>query len=125
MSKIKQTKIPMKLDLDDMLQVATEQELIENEFNWELVRESDGLTKQSRGVKWLEFNNDGTYKDQFHEPKVGRSLIMSPFNHSYTWQTTTVTEIVEQKKGYIKFKTENSCYELATTIDNNNNNNKQ
>ena len=37
---------------------------------------------------------------------------MSPFNEFFTWQTTDITEIVEQKEGYIKFKTQNSNYEL-------------
>jgi len=37
---------------------------------------------------------------------------MSPFNHHFTWQTTLVTEIIEQKEDYIKFNTENSSYEL-------------
>jgi hypothetical protein len=39
---------------------------------------------------------------------------MSPFNAFFTWQTTPVTEIVEQKEGYVKFKTANSNYELFT-----------
>ena len=39
---------------------------------------------------------------------------MSPFGPSFTWQTTLVTEIVEQKEDYIKFRTENSDYELFT-----------
>jgi hypothetical protein len=84
----------------------------ETQMNWKLVRERDGLTKQSKGVKWLEFNEDGTFKEQFQEPVVGRSLLMSPFTQSFTWQTTTITEIVEQRDDYIKFKTENSNYEL-------------
>jgi hypothetical protein len=37
---------------------------------------------------------------------------MSPFNEFFTWQTTTITEIVEQMDNYIKFKTTNSNYEL-------------
>ena len=112
MSKLKQTKIPVTLGLDGILRVAEEQGIIEKEFNWKLVRESDGLTKQSKGIKWLEFNDNGTFKEQFQEIAIGRSLIMSPFNNSFTWQTTTVTEIVEQREGYIKFKTKNSDYEL-------------
>ena len=80
--------------------------------NWKLVRERDDLTKQSRDIKWLEFNEDGTFKEEFDEPTIGRSLLMSPFNRFFTWQTTTITEIVEQKENYIKFKTENSIYEL-------------
>jgi len=81
-------------------------------MNWKLVRERDGLTKQSNKVMWLEWNEDGTFKGKHDEPVIGRSLIMSPFNQSFTWQTTTITEIVEQRDGYIKFKTENSNYEL-------------
>jgi len=38
---------------------------------------------------------------------------MSPFNDSFTWQTTVITEIVEKREGYVKFKTENSVYELT------------
>jgi hypothetical protein len=30
----------------------------------------------------------------------------------YTWLTTAITEIVEQREGYIKFQTQNSTYEL-------------
>jgi hypothetical protein len=37
---------------------------------------------------------------------------MSPFNDHFTWQTTTITEIIEQKEEYIKFRTGNSVYEL-------------
>lgn len=82
------------------------------EPKYKLVRERDGLTKTSRAVKWLEFKEDGTYKADFEDIAIGRSLVMSPFNQFFAWQTTTVTEIVEQREDYIKFKTENSLYEL-------------
>jgi hypothetical protein len=84
----------------------------EQKPNYKLVRERDGLTKTSVAVKWLEFNEDGTYKADFQEIAIGRSLLMSPFNMHFTWQTTPVTEIVEQREDYIKFNTENSTYEL-------------
>jgi hypothetical protein len=87
--------------------------LTENEFNWKLVRESDGLTKYSKDVKWIEFGEDGRYKADYPEIKVGRSLLMSPFNKYFTWQTTEVVEIIEEKPDYIKFKTNNSVYELT------------
>ena len=112
MSKLKQTKIPVTIGLDNLLEIAVEQGVIDNEFNWKLVRERDGLTKQSKGIKWIEWNEDGTFKEQFKEVAIGRSLIMSPFNNSFTWQTTLITEIVEQREDYIKFKTGNSNYEL-------------
>ena len=84
----------------------------QEEHKYKLVRGRDGLTKTSKDIKWLEFGEDGRYKTDFPEVAVGRSLIMSPFNDFFTWQTTLVTEIVEQRDGYIKFKTENSNYEL-------------
>jgi hypothetical protein len=111
MSKLKQTKIPMTLE-DNLLKIAIEQGVIENEFNWKLVREHDGLTKQSKEVMWLEFNDEGRFKSKHDEPAVGRSLMMSPFTFSFTWQTTDITEIVEQRENYIKFNTRNSVYEL-------------
>ena len=79
---------------------------------YRLVRERDGLIKQSEDIMWLEFNDEGRFKEKHTEPAIGRSLLMSPFNNFFTWQTTVVTEIVEQREDYIKFKTENSNYEL-------------
>jgi len=112
MSKIKQTKIPVTIGLDNLLEIAVEQGVVENEFNWKLVRERDGLINQSKEVMWIEFKEDGTFKAKHDEPAIGRSLIMSPFNNFFTWQTTSVTEIVEEREDYCKFKTQNSNYEL-------------
>ena len=88
--------------------------LADNEFNWRLVREGDGLIKKSKAVMWLEWNDEGRFPAKHDEPAIGRSLIMSPFNYFYTWQTTVVTEILasEVDSSYIKFKTKNSTYEL-------------
>ena len=97
------------LDLDKTFEAIYGKEL---EPNYKLVRERDGMLKTSAGVKWLEFNEDGRYKADFEDIAVGRSLLMSPFGPSFTWQTTLVTEILEQREDYIKFNTENSVYEL-------------
>ena len=113
MSKLNQIEIPVTLDEDNVLRIAIEQGVIENEFNWKLVRERDGLTKQSKEVVWLEFNDVGRFQEKHNEPAVGRALLMSPFNEFFTWQTTPITEIVEQREDYIKFKTQNSNYELS------------
>ena len=112
MSKLKQDKIPMTLTEDGLLKIAIEQGVIENEFNWKLVREHDGLTKQSKEIMWLEWNDEGRFKAKHDKPAIGYSLIMSPFNNYFTWQTTSVTEIIEQREGYLKFNTQNSVYEL-------------
>lgn len=105
MSKLKQTKIPVQLE--DLAELLTQ-----GKPNYKLVRERDGLTKHSVDIMWLEFNEEGRFKEKHTEPAVDRSLLMSPFNDFFTWQTTTVTEIVEQREDYIKFKTSNSTYEL-------------
>lgn len=86
--------------------------VVETKFNWKLVRERDGITKQSERILWIEWNEDGRFKSKHDEPAIDRSLLMSPFNDFFTWQTTPITEIVEHKGSYIKFKTENSVYEL-------------
>jgi hypothetical protein len=86
----------------------------EEDHKYKLVRGRDQLTKTSRDIKWLEFGEDGRYKADFSQIAVGRSLLMSPFGPSFTWQTTPVTEIIEKRHKYIKFKTENSNYELFT-----------
>lgn len=97
------------LQLDGTFQEVFGQQL---EPKYKLVRDRDGLTKTSKEIKWLEFNEEGRYKADFPDIAVGRSLIMSPFNEFFTWQTTLVTEIIEQRDDYIKFNTENSLYEL-------------
>lgn len=83
----------------------------EESLEYKLVRE-DGLTKQSQDVIWLEFDENGKFKAKHKDIAVGRSLLMSPFSQFFTWQTTDITEIIEQKDDYIKFKTTNSTYEL-------------
>lgn len=80
-------------------------------FKYTLIREHDGLTYGSDKIKWVEWNENGTSKALHDEPLIGRSLILNP-SIMYTWLTTTVTEIVEQRDGYVKFKTLNSIYEL-------------
>jgi hypothetical protein len=123
MSKLNQVKIPVTIDENgDMKLQGWQKELLNPiKDNWKLVRERDGLTKQSEKVMWIEFNEDGRFKDKHDEPVIGRSLLMSPFNNFFTWQTTMITEIVEQRDNYIKFKTQNSNYELFYIGDNSRN----
>lgn len=111
MSKIRQTKIPVQME--NLFEL-----IAQGDPNWKLVRERDGLTKHSVDVMWLEWNDEGRFKEKHQDIAVGRSLLMSPFNEFFTWQTTTVTEIVEQREDYIKFNTSNSTYELFKLSNN-------
>lgn len=81
---------------------------------YKLVRKHDKLTKTSNQIFWLEFNENGSFKSKHDEPLLNRSLIMSPFSPNFTWQTTEIVELIEVKENYIKFKTQNSEYELFT-----------
>jgi hypothetical protein len=113
-----QPKVLLTQDVNDVLHMSPELTealgVTESEFNWRLVREGDGLNKKSKGILWMEWNEDGTFKEKHDDIAVGRSLLMSPFNHFFTWQTTVVTRILasEADSSYIKFETKNSIYEL-------------
>ena len=113
---MKQTKIPMTLTKDGELRITENlfDLVTQGKPNWKLVRKRDDLTKHSVDVMWIEFKEDGTFKAKHTKPAIGRSLMMSPFNQFFTWQTTTITEIIKERfDGYVMFKTENSTYELS------------
>lgn len=78
----------------------------------------DSFIKTSKSIKWVEFNDNGSANELHTEPKIGYSLIMSPFNYSYTWLTTVITDIIEDKENYVHFKTENSEYILYYNLKN-------
>jgi len=98
------------LKIDD-----TMNQLLFGNPTWKLVRTRDGLTKTAQNIRWIEWHEDGTFKEKHDVIAVGRSLLMSPFNKGFTWQTTNVTKIVEAAEdgSYIKFNTENSTYLLT------------
>jgi hypothetical protein len=87
------------------------------DYIWKLHRVDDGLVRTSYEVTWIEWDETGKFKQRNDEPVVGRSLLMSPFNIFFTWQTTPVKEIIhtelkDDKLISVKFKTSNSTYEL-------------
>ena len=105
MSKLGQVKINQ--DILDLL--------LQGKPNYKLVRQHDGLINQSEDVLWIEWDENGKFSKTYADPAIGRSLLMSPFNQYFTWQTTPVTDIIEQGDRYIIFQTENSKYELTWT----------
>jgi acyl carrier protein len=74
--------------------------------------DNDSFEKHSKKVLWIEFGDDNRFKEQHETAGINRSLIMSPFNEFFTWQTTVVTEILELREDYVRFNTKNSQYEL-------------
>jgi hypothetical protein len=84
----------------------------EPKAKYTLRRLEDGLTKTGSKVQYIEWDEKTNESKNSHDDiKVGRSLMLEP-RMQYTWLTTAIAEIVEQKHKYIKFKTQNSTYEL-------------
>lgn len=94
--------------LDDIIGELKEQGIIDDEFNYKLIRKHDGTTKKSKDIKWVDSITE-TFNDEI---KIGCKLLMSPFTHTFTWLTTEVTEIIENTEDVIHFKTKNSEYKL-------------
>jgi hypothetical protein len=105
MSKIEQTKIPVAID--------EQEEIIPDiPYKYSLKRLGDGLTKRGNKVLFVEWDEKGIGKDTHREVRLETSLLLDP-GFSYTWLTTTITEIVENTENKIHFKTENSEYILT------------
>ena len=100
-----QPKIPISIDEQGDF-------ILTKEYKYTLTRLNDGLVKRGDRIKYVEWNEDGTWKEMYDDIQIGRSLLLDP-QMSYTWLTTVIIEILEQKDNYIKFKTENSLYELS------------
>ena len=114
MSKIEQ----VKLDLDQLAEVMG---LTDTQPNWELTkRDNAHFLKKSVDIKWLEWDETGKCSGMHGDPEIGRSLIMSPFNKYFTWQTTDVTSFQTSEDGTeILFSTKNSNYILKRLTDGN------
>jgi hypothetical protein len=85
----------------------------EPKAKYTLRRLNDGLTKTGSRIKYIEWDENTSEGQSSHDDiKVGRSLMLEP-RMQFTWLTTAITEIVEQREGYIKFQTKNSTYVLT------------
>lgn len=81
--------------------------------------EDDSFLKLSSKVCFIKYDENGRGKELLNKPEFGTSLLMSPFNEAFTWLTTAIEEIIEEKYingvNYLKFRTMNSLYELYYT----------
>ena len=80
-------------------------------YKYKLIRSSDNLIVTGNKILWLEWNENGTYKEHHETPVVGASLVVDPRYGNYTWLTTTMNSFTEEE-GVINFETKNSKYQL-------------
>ena len=100
-----QPKIPLILDEQGDF-------IVDSQYKYTLKRLDDGLTKRGNKIQYIEWNEDQSSREVHDEVKVGYSLMLDP-RMNFTWLTTKIVEISQQEDKYIKFKTENSTYELV------------
>ena len=87
---------------------------------YSLRRESDGAGDSGGMSLALWIGEDGKIQEQYNaRPKVGVCLrVGTVFARSYRaqdwWQTSTITEIIEESENYVRFRTGNSIYEWST-----------
>ncbi len=87
---------------------------------YSLRRESDGAGDAGGMSLALWMGEDGQLKEEYNaRPRVGVAMrVGSMFTRTYDpqdwWQTTIITEILEETENYVKFRTTNSIYEWRT-----------
>jgi hypothetical protein len=83
-----------------------------------LRRTSDGAGDSGSTCQAISWNEDGTFKEVVsNRPTVGCSFLVGAatartYSSQDYWLTTVVTEILEEREDYVKFKTGNSEYEF-------------
>lgn len=77
--------------------------------NFVLTRLEDNKQIPGAVIKYIEWNEDGTFKASHDSPAVNRSIIVDPGPWgTFRWMTSAITEIIKENE----FKTQNSTYVL-------------
>jgi hypothetical protein len=79
-------------------------------FAYKIVR-GDGLTKYGNNLKWIEWNEDGTFKQSHDDIGIGRGLIVDFIHGNFEWMTTQVQSYTKNED-IITFNTKNSTYKI-------------
>ena len=88
---------------------------------YSLRRESDGAGDSGGMSLALWIAEDGQVQEQYNaRPKVGvcmrvGSVYARTYNAQDWWQTTMITEILEERDNYVRFRTGNSVYEWSSS----------
>jgi hypothetical protein len=80
-------------------------------FAYKIVRTSDGLTKYGNNLKWIEWNEDGTFKESHNGIGIGRGLVVDFLYGNFEWMTTQVESYTNNDET-ITFNTKNSTYTI-------------
>jgi hypothetical protein len=90
-------------------------------MTYSLIKEGDNLTGDSGMMSCLVYKKEGEIVyEHDQKPRVGCVIrVGSHYARSYAmqdwWQTSLITEILEEKEGYVRFKTNNSIYIWRTS----------
>lgn len=83
---------------------------------YNLKRESDGAGDSGGMSLALWLDGDEVMHEDNARPRVGvamrvGSVYARTYNAQDWWQTSLITEIIEESENYVKFRTGNSIYE--------------
>jgi len=72
-----------------------------------LIRKRDNLVKEGE-IEYIEFDKNDRGKNVHMKPQVGFACIVDRTKITYTWMTSTITEVISETE----FKTQNSHYTI-------------
>jgi len=83
---------------------------------YSLTRERDGAGDSGHMSMAIWYEGGELQHEHNARPKIGvamqvGSLYARTYQHQDWWQTTFITEILEETENYVKFRTGNSVYE--------------
>ena len=82
-------------------------------YKYKLTRERDNKVLYGDLIKYIKWNEDGSFSKSYDEPAIGRSVMLDPHRIVYTWLTTEILSFnIEDNITYIS--TKNSKYILET-----------
>jgi hypothetical protein len=72
-----------------------------------LVREADNLVREGT-IEFVLFDKNGSGKNIQLQPEIGASCIVNRTENSFTWMTSEITKVVNNRE----FETKNNKYKI-------------
>lgn len=90
-------------------------------LKYKITKEENGKVINANKIEFVEwadpYSKGSSEKTIINEARIGSSLITDRSAVTFGWLTTPITEILENRENYIKFKTENSTYVINIRQD--------